>query len=490
MEPDSPVRDLLEAALLAATHAGATYADARVVETRRERVAVRNGRVVAIDDEVGLGIGVRALVDGAWGFSAVQAPDASLAAACAREAAVVARAAAVVNRGAVSLAPASVASGEWASQVAVDPARVALSERIDLLLAADAAARARTGIRVATAHVTVVHETVHLATTEGAATTQRFVRTGAGMTATATSANDAQVRSWPNSFGGQWMQGGWEVVEGVDLAGNAGRVAEEAVELLSADECPRGTRTLILDSSQLALQIHESCGHPAEVDRVLDHEANFAGGTFLAPDMLGVFRFGAPCVNVVADSIQPGSLAQFGWDDEGVAAQRWHLVRDGIFVGYLSARDTAAAARESASRGCARAASWNRIPLVRMVNVSLEPGSAGTLEDLIADTEDGVYMETNASWSIDDRRYNFQFGCERGWEIRDGRRVRLLRNPTYAGISPTFWGSCDAVCSASEYRLWGIVNCGKGQPGQLMHMSHGAAPARFRDVSVGVGYAS
>jgi TldD protein len=242
--------------------------------------------------------------------------------------------------------------------------------------------------------------------------------------------------------------------------------------------------TVILSGNQLALQTHESCGHPIELDRVLGTEAAFAGTSFLTTDRLGSFRYGSEHVNIQIDSVLPGGLGTFGYDDEGVPASRGWAVRDGIFVGYLMSRETAAALSR-ASNGTMRADGWARLPLIRMTNVSVMPGT-WRLADLIADTDDGILMDTNRSWSIDDKRFNFQFGTEIGWEVKKGKRGAMLRNPTYTGITPEFWGSCDAVCSQSDWVMWGTPNCGKGQPGQGAHTGHGAAPARFGNVRVGV----
>jgi len=285
---------------------------------------------------------------------------------------------------------------------------------------------------------------------------------------------------------------GWEFVTEQDLVGNAARIAEEAVALLSADPCPEDVTTLILGGSQVALQVHESCGHAIELDRVFGAEAGFAGTSFLTPDKLGNFRYGSEVVNITADATLPGGLGTFGWDDEGVPAQRVDIVREGLFVGYLTDRETARRLLRllgpspyvtGQSNGTARASGWNRIPMIRMTNVNLLPGT-WKLEDLIADTDRGIFMDTNRSWSIDDRRLNFQFGCEIAWEIRGGRLTRMLRNPIYTGITPEFWRSCDAVCDADHWVLWGTPNCGKGEPMQVGHTGHGASPARFRNVRV------
>ena len=281
------------------------------------------------------------------------------------------------------------------------------------------------------------------------------------------------------------------LIEELRLLEHATEIAEQSVALHSAAQCPEGKFNVILDSSQLALQIHESIGHPIELDRVLGMEANFAGTSFLTLDQLRTLKYGSEMVNVVADATPahgPG-LGTFAYDDEGVAAQRTPIITNGLFTGYLTSRDTAAAIGATRSGWCLRAENWNRLPIVRMTNVSILPSESPlTLEQLIASTDHGILMETNRSWSIDDKRFNFQFGCEIGWEIRDGKRGRMLKNPSYSGITTEFWNSMDAICSREEWTLWGTPNCGKGQPQQVMGTGHGAAPARFRNVMVGTAY--
>ncbi len=374
----------------------------------------------------------------------------------------------------------------------IDPFSVPLEEKIGLLLAADEAMRRVSGVRASRRAIVCWRENKVFASTEGSYIEQEITEVGGGIVAYAVDEHEMQQRSYPNSFGCDQRTGGWEIVLEMDLPGNAERIAQEAVALLTADPCPAMETTLILGPAQLALQVHESCGHPTELDRVFGSEAAYAGTSFLTPDKLGSFRYGSPIVNLTADAMIPGGLGTFGYDDEGVPAQRVPLVREGIFVGYLSSRETAVRlARllgrdpaQARSGGAMRASGWDRIPLVRMTNVNLEPGE-WTFEDLIADTDEGVYMETNRSWSIDDKRLNFQFGTEIAYEIRRGKMVRLLKNALYTGITPQFWGSCDAICNANYWRVWGTPNCGKGQPLQVAHTGHGAAPARFRNIQVG-----
>ena len=328
-----------------------------------------------------------------------------------------------------------------------------------------------------------------LATSEGTAVEQELTYTGCGMKLVVSEGDLVQHRAYPMDLDGGVSGGGFEVVRRFDLLGNAERTAEEALQLLAAPICPSGISTVILDTPQLALQIHESCGHPTEADRAFGEEVSLAGASFLLPSNLGRFRYGSAHVNLSADALEPASgLGTFGWDDEGVPARKTPLVARGQHVGYLTSRESAARLGLPRSGGCVRAEQWNRFPIIRMVNVSLEPAAKGpSLDELIADTDDGILMGCNRSWSIDDLRLNFQFGCEIAWEIKKGKRTRVLRNPMYTGSTPRFWSGCDAVGGPDAFRLWGFVSCGKGDPMQLMAVGHGCAPARFRGVQVGGG---
>ncbi|HXA27805.1 MAG TPA: TldD/PmbA family protein [Candidatus Angelobacter sp.] len=476
------MRDIAERALDSAVSGRASYADCRVVQRTVQTVVVKNGLVVSVatsDDE---GIGVRLLVDGCWGFAAIDRLDGAAVDATVQRALRIARASARVNGRPVRLAPVQPVVAEYATPVEQDPFAVSLERKADLLLRADAAMAREPRVTVREGSLEFVRERRFFASSEGARIEQHLTESGGGFDATATSADEVQTRSYPNSFGRHQVCAGWEAIEAMDLAGNAERIAAEAAALLSADPCPSGLMTVILDGSQAALQVHESCGHPTELDRVLGAEAAYAGTSFLTPDMLGSFAYGSEQVTITADATRPQGLGTFGWDDEGVPAQRTVLVDHGLFSGYMSSRETAGEFGWESS-GTMRADGWSRIPLIRMTNVNLEPGDT-SLEEMIAGTEHGVYLETNRSWSIDDRRLNFQFGTQNGWLIEDGRRVKLVRNAIYSGITPEFWRSCDAVAGGDEWRMWGVVNCGKGEPGQAMHVGHGAAPCRFRNVRV------
>jgi TldD protein len=478
-------RDLAARALDTARARGTAYADARFVHREVEVVFVRNGVLEAAMRSDAAGFSVRAIADGAWGFAASQTLTAAEADRVAALAVAIAKASALVKEADVRLAEAPPVRAAYRTPIEIDPFAVPIGERADLLLRADAAMRSVKGLRTTRASAEIRREEKLFASTEGAEITQTLYETGCGIEADAVGDGEMQRRSYPNSGGRHQNTGGWEFVLRQDLVANAPRIAEQAVALLSAKPCPQDVRTtVILSGNQLALQTHESCGHPIELDRVLGTEAAFAGTSFLTRDRLGSFRYGSEHVNIQIDSVLPGGLGTFGYDDEGVPASRGWAVREGIFVGYLMSRETAAVLGR-ASNGAMRADGWARLPLIRMTNVSVMPGS-WRLADLIADTDDGILMDTNRSWSIDDRRLNFQFGTEIAWEIKGGQLGALLRNATYTGITPEFWRSCDAVCGEADWVMWGTPNCGKGQPGQSAHTGHGAAPARFRDVRVGI----
>ena len=478
------MRDLAMRALDTASQRGAAYADVRVVRFKSQSVVVRNRNVEALRADESLGFGVRVIVDGFWGFSSSHKMTMDEADAVAARAVRVARASATVRGPQADIGPPQSASGAYRTPVQRDPFEVSLDDKIAVLLRANEAMLGVPNIISAEGEIYCQREEKFFASSEGAVTEQELYETGCGLEATAVDEGEVQNRSYPNSVGRHQGTEGWEFVERYDLAGNAGRVAEEASQLLRAKQMEPGTATIILDGSQVALQIHESCGHPIELDRVLGTEAAFAGTSFLTTDKLNSFMYGSEHVNLTADATIPGGLGTFGFDDEGVPAQSTPIVRNGRFMGYLTSRETAAALGQR-SNGAMRASGWNRIPLIRMTNVSLEPGE-WTLDDLIADTDDGYYMETNRSWSIDDKRLNFQFGTEIGREIKHGKLGDLLKNPTYTGITPRFWGSCDAVVNRDGWVVWGTPNCGKGQPEQVAHAGHGASAARFRDVQVGV----
>jgi TldD protein len=481
------MNELSARALNTARSHGATYADIRIVRTERESIQLKNGTVGALSLGEEGGFGVRVIADGAWGFasSSILTPDeVDRVAALAVQ---IARASARVVRAPVNLGPPLQERGTYRTPVERDPFAVSLEEKLALLSAADENMRRVQGIMVAESTFQALRIRKTFASSEGSDLEQELTEVGCGIVATAVDreAGEVQTRSYPNSIGEHWGGIGFELVTSVDLPGNAERIAEEAIALLSAKPCPAGQMTVVIDSAQMALQVHESCGHATELDRAMGMEASFAGTSFLTTDRLGTFRYGSEAVSITADGTTPGGLGTFGWDDEGVPAQRSPLIQNGLFVGYLMDRETAASIGRT-SNATSRADGWNRIPMIRMSNVNLEPGSGGTLEDLIGGVDDGIYFGTNRSWSIDDKRLNFQFGTEIAYEIKGGKLGAMLKNATYTGITYEFWNACEAVGGPESWQLWGTPNCGKGEPMQVAHVGHGAAPARFRNVRVGV----
>jgi TldD protein len=476
------VRELCEHAVAAALGAGASYADARVVVRRSQVVGTRNQRVERLDDAETEGIGVRVLVGGAWGFACDRRLDNAGAQAAAEKACAFAKAARGGNGRA--LAPVEPARGEYRITVERDPFAVPLADKVDLCLRAERALQ-HEDVKVTSASVRAQREHKVFVSSEGASIEQEVVECGGGIDAMAARDGITQIRSYPSAHGGSSSQAGWEFVDSLGLEREAPRVGEQAAALVRANPCPSGITTVVIDDEQVALQVHESVGHPTELDRVYGTEAAYAGTSFLKPEDLGSLRYGSEHMNVTADSTTPGGLGTFGFDDEGVPAAREPVVREGILSGFLTSRETAARIG-SGSGGSMRADNWSRMPLVRMTNLHLEPGE-GSAEELIGGVDQGVFLQTNKSWSIDDKRLNFQFGTQIAWEIKDGKLGRMLRDATYTGQTPVFWSSLDSVAGPEEWRLHGLTNCGKGQPGQHAHVSHGAAPARFRNVQVGFG---
>jgi TldD protein len=484
------MKALADIALNRAEILGATYADARVIDTRERLVSTRNGTVGNVASSESLGIGIRVIAGGAWGFAATDDLTPPSIEAAATRAVEIARASATAKKRELVLAPERPVVDRWVTPIVLDPFATSIEDNAALLLRVDAELRGVAGVTLAEAGLNFRRVEQYFGSSAGSQIHQTRYLTGGGFAAYAFAGSEIQKRSYPNSFGGQFSSRGYEVIEELKLVENARRVGQDAVALLKADPCPSGTMDLILDSSQLGLQIHESIGHPIELDRVLGHEANFAGMSFLTLDKLRTLRYGSDVVNVVADArlAHGAGLGTFGYDDEGVPAQCANIITAGRFTDYITSRETAAEIGEPRSNGCMRSEGWNRIPIIRMTNISLMPG-VGTLDGLIASTDRGIYMETNRSWSIDDKRYNFQFGCEMAWEIVGGKKTRMLKNPSYSGITTEFWNSCDAVCNRDHWTLWGTPNCGKGQPQQVMGTGHGASPARFRGVRVGVVHA-
>jgi TldD protein len=485
------MKHIADWALNTATQRGATYVDVRIVDERQRSLATKNGKVGHAASGESLGTGIRVLVDESWGFAATDDMSREAIERTAAKAVDIARASAKVKEHPIRLAPEPAAKIEWSTPCKIDPFTTSIEQNLDLLMKIDHELLSVKGVTLGESSLHLSRYEQWFYSSEGSDIHQTRTTTGAGFSAISFEGTEIQKRSYPNSFGGQHQCKGYELIDELKLVENARRIGEQAVALHKAERCPQGNMNLVLDSSQLGLQIHESIGHPIELDRVLGMEANFAGTSFLTLEKLRTLRYGSDLVNVVADATEahgPG-LGTFAYDDEGVAAQCTPIITNGLFTGYISSRETAETIGEHRSNGTMRAEGWNRIPLIRMTNISILPGEKPlTFDQLIAGTDDGIFMQTNRSWSIDDKRYNFQFGCEIGWEIKGGKLGRMFKNPSYSGITTEFWNSMDAICSRDQWTLWGTPNCGKGQPMQTMGTGHGASPARFKNVKVGTAY--
>lgn len=478
------MKEFLDRALDIAAGCGADYGDIRIVDTELEVIMVRQGEVAVLKRHRSFGFGIRLLWHGSWGFAA--SPDLNLIEIerITKTALEVAQASAAFRTKATVLASSPRKVAVWATPVTIEPFSISLNEKISTLLECDKLMRGVSGVVITDSGYVSISDHKYYADTEGARLEQTITHTGGGISAEAISPDFHSHRSYPTSFHGQHAAGGYEVFRSLNLIENAQRIAEESVAILSAKPCPQKETTVILSSDQMALQIHESCGHAVELDRVLGSEISDYGTSFLTLEKLNNYRYGSPLVTIVTDPTCPGGLGTFGYDDEGVEARPTTIVEAGIFKGYLTSRETAAETG-LAPNASMRADGWENIPLIRMTNVNLMPGDS-SLEQMIAETADGIYMITNRSWSIDDRRWNFQFGTELGYEIKNGKLGSMIRQPSYAGTTPTFWASCDAIGGPQEWTLWGVPGCGKGEPSQGARVGHGSAPARFRNVKVGV----
>jgi TldD protein len=476
------MKDLAKLALDTASGLGASYVDVRIVRYRRQDLSAEDTRLAGFSDSEDMGFGVRVLANGAWGFAASGELTREEAQRVAAEAVKVAKASATVMDRPVVLVPEAPRVEAFRSPVEVDPFNVDSADKAGLLIEINEKLLGHSGVSKANGWMTIRRAERTFLSTEGHDLESDVMTTGAGYGATAVDASDARSRRYEPPP----LTRGWENIDRADLLANVDRVAEQAVEHLAAPQCPAGRFDLVLDPLNLALTIHESVGHATELDRALGYEESLAGRSFATPDLLGNMQYGSPIVTFVADNTLEGGLATHGFDDEGVAGQRWHIVEDGMFAGYGTGREVAAEIGLERSNGTCRADHWSSIPIVRIPNLSLAPGRERLApEDIIADTKDGIYIEGMGSFSIDQMRCNFQFGGDGFWRIKDGKLAGMLKNVTYQSMTTEFWGSCDAV---ADERFWvpnGVLNCGKGDPMQVAQMTHGAATSRFRNVKVG-----
>jgi TldD protein len=480
---DRALEEILDRALRAARAAGASYADVRLVRRRTEKVQTREDHLVELLSYDSYGLGVRTLVEGAWGFMASSQVDGAVAEEIARGSAALARASARVSRRKVELAPVPAYRDAWRTPMKRDPFDVPVAEKIEHLLALWRDARAVPGVKHATGGFAVLGEWKLFASTEGSLLEQSITRVSCGFEATAVDAARGEFVTRADET--PPMQAGWEYIVESPFLQCGRRVAEDVARKLGSDSVAPGVRDLVLAPTNLWLVLHETVGHSTELDRALGYEANFAGTSFATPDKLGKLEYAAPIVTVYADKTTPGGLATCGYDDDGVRTGRWDLVRDGRFVGYQTTREQAAWIGEKASRGTSYAEDFASFPFQRMPNVSLAPQPKPLSEaDLVAATDDGIYVTGDGSWSIDHQRYNFQFGGQMFYEIKGGKIARTLRDVAYQSNTLAFWRSCDMVGGAAAWKLCGAMQDGKGEPAQTNAVSHGCPPARFRGVNI------
>jgi TldD protein len=461
------------------------YGDVRIVRNKTEVLKVKNEKTETATYSENIGFGVRVIVNGAWGFASSSRVTKKEMERVVKNAIEIAKGSSRVKKEDVRFSTEKTCEDSYRTKYKEDPFQISLEEKLGLLYAISDKMKKFKGISLRESGMIFYSDEKIFANTEGSLIKQEIMESGGGLKATAIKGNDIQVRSFPTSFGGDFAACGYEFIDGLELLENVEPTCEECLKLHSAKPCPSIEKaTVIIDTDQLALQVHESIGHAVELDRVMGMEESYAGTSFVTIDKLNNFKYGSDIVNVYADATIPQGLGTFGYDDEGVKARRVPIIKDGLLKGYLTSRETACRIGRKSS-GAMRADGWNRIPLIRMTNVNLEPGR-WTLDALIADTKDGIFFKTNRSWSIDQRRVNFQFGTEIAYRIKNGKIKEIYKNPTYSGITPSFWGSCDAICDENHWKLWGIPNCGKGEPGQTAHVGHGVSPARFRNVRVGL----
>lgn len=464
---------------------GARYADVRYEEHLQQEITVEDGVLKTLSNNFNSGTGIRVLFENGWGFAATDERGETALEKIADRAFEIAQTSNKRAKKELKLAPEPVHKDKFKSPYQKDPFEISEKEKIEILKTATLKAKEIEGVARSTGSMLFRKINKVFVNSEGSVIEQQIVVSGGGITAQAIGEGGFQTRSYPSSFGGDHSTKGWEFVEQMNLIEHAPKIAKEAVGLVNAPEIDPGEYDIIISGNQLALQVHESCGHPIELDRVMGSELSFAGGSFLSLDKLNTLKYGSEHVTITADATIPGGLGSFGYDDEGVQAQRSYIVKNGLFVGYLMNRQTAAELGLR-SNGAARADSWSHLPIIRMTNINLLPGRF-TLDQLIAGVDYGFLLDTNKSWSIDDLRLNFQFATEIAYEIKDGKLTgRIFKNPVYFDITPKFWNKCDGVADENFWHVWGVPNCGKGQPMQVMYVGHGTAPARFRGVKVGV----
>ncbi|SYZ72685.1 Peptidase U62 modulator of DNA gyrase [Candidatus Zixiibacteriota bacterium] len=464
---------------------GVEYADVRVEKIQDENLSVSDGKVAPIEESQSYGIGIRVIKNGAWGFAATDDVSEKSIEEKAALAVEIAKASALVNKGRITLSPLKAAKGEYVSSYEIDPFTVPLDKKLSFLMNLDSAIAGAGADKINSRNCFAGFRKIdkYFASSDGAEIRQIIIQTGGGLSLGMTkSRRERYERSFPSSSG-QYQCKGYELLDELKMEEAIPRLVEEVGMLQNASPCPNKVTTLLLSGDQVSLQIHESIGHPLELDRVFGSERNFSGTSFATPDNLDELKYGASIVTVVSDPTDPHGLGSYGYDDEGVPAAKVELIKDGILVNYLSSRETAARIGK-VSTGAMRADGWANVPLVRMTNINLLPGDK-TLEEIISGIDDGIFMDTVNSWSIDDQRKYFQMGCEIGWLINGGKLAGPIKSPTYSGCTTDFWNKCTAIAEAKSWKVWGTPNCGKGEPGQNARTGQGASPCRFDNIQVG-----
>ncbi|MBN2154623.1 MAG: TldD/PmbA family protein [Candidatus Lokiarchaeota archaeon] len=480
------MKDLTQKAIDVCVGEGASYADIRIVTIMDEDITIKRGNIDVLNLTTRTGFGIRTIANGGLGFAGSYLLNTPEIERVAKLSVRIAKASGKTRKKPIRFVDEPAVEDTYITPFKKDPFSIPTEDKISILMEADKRMReASDKVKMTQSDYRAFREDKIFASNEGAFINQQITFCGGGISVTvAEGGKQPQTRSLPASFRGDYSTQGFEYFEKLNLIDLSEKSVDEAVQLLDAKQCPSGKMTLLLDGNQLMLQVHESCGHPTELDRVLGTEAAYAGTSFMTPDLVGKLKYGSDLVNITADSTLHGGLGTFGYDDEGVSARRTELIKEGLFVGYQSSRETAAILGLERSSAGMRADNAQHLPLIRMVNINLEPGDWNR-DELIADTKYGILLSTNKSWSIDDKRLNFQFGTEIAWEIVNGEIGQIFKNPTYAGITPEFWNAMDAH-TKDDWRIWGTPNCGKGQPGQVMYVAHGVGMARFQNVDVGI----
>lgn len=504
LEPGMDVlikKQLADVALNTARSLGASYADARIGRYLNQYVFTREDKVQNVVNTESFGVGIRVIANGTWGFASTNDVTEKGIKAVTLQAVQIAKANSKIQKEPVALAPVeSYGEVSWKSPIKKDFKEVPVAEKVDLLLTANAAAQAN-GANFVNSSLFMVNEQKYFASTEGSYVDQDVHRIWPTFGVTAVGGGKFKTRqamSAPMGMGYEYLDGlDSEKLEGpeglklyrnsYDMVEDATLAAKQAKEMLTAKSVDAGKYDLVLEPNHLGLTIHESVGHPTELDRVLGYEANYAGTSFATIDKWksGDFKYGSDIVNIFADKTQPNSLGAVGWDDEGVKTKKWDIIRDGVLVNYQAIRDQVKMIDQNESHGCCYAQSWNDVQFQRMPNISLEAGKEPySISDMIKDVEKGIYIAGRGSYSIDQQRYNFQFGGTMFFEIKDGKIAGMLNDVAYQSNTQEFWNSCSKICDQSDYRLFGSFFDGKGQPSQVSAVSHGSATTRFNDINV------